>query len=85
MPTSKEYLAMTDEQLMDLAATALAGSAASNLAISILSMRTAIKNAQATDNLVKYTKHLATATWGIAAITLITQVALIYLTVHAGK
>ena len=85
MTSSKEYLEMTDQQLVEHFATALPGSTQASIASSLLAMRTAIKNGETTDNLVRYTKNLAIATWGVAVITFITQIALIALAFKAGK
>ena len=85
MTTGKEYLAMSDQELMEHAMNALPGSIQANLASSLISMRTAIKNAETTENLARYTKILAIATWGVAAITFLTQIALIVLTFKNGR
>jgi len=85
MPNTEEILAMNDLQLMECAVKETSASPARDIAISVLRMRVSIKNLEAarelggyTRELGKYTRWLALATWGIAAITLITQLVLLF-------
>jgi hypothetical protein len=74
-----ELLNISDKELLErlvsqLQARYSAGTESSTkLAEAVLTMRAAVRNAA-------YTKHLAISTWAIAAITLITQVSLVILT-----
>lgn len=74
-----ELLNISDKELLErlvsqLQARYLAGTESSTkLAEAVLTMRATVRNAA-------YTKHLAISTWAIAAITLITQVSLVILT-----
>lgn len=77
----KVLLNLSDKDLLErlvseLNARYLSGAESSTkLAEAVLTMRATIRNAA-------YTKHLAISTWAIAVITLITQVALVILTLR---
>ena len=74
-----ELLNMSDKELLERLVSELQSrysqglESSGRLAEAVLTMRAAIRNSA-------YTKHLAISTWAIAAITLITQVTLVVLT-----
>jgi hypothetical protein len=74
-----DILELSDKELLERLVSEIherylhGAESSTKLAGAVLTMRATIKNAA-------YTKHLALSTWAIAAITLITQVALVILT-----
>ena len=89
----KEILSMSDEELMEWLASELrsrylqGAESGTKLAQTVLTMRATIKNLSAAKEVSAYTrelaastKHIAIATWAVAIITLVTQAALLVLT-----
>jgi hypothetical protein len=83
----RQLLAMTDEQLQIWALSGEEGSYVHQIGETAMAMRCSLRMAEASDRttaitvgLVQQTRNLAFATSGIVLITLVTQVALIVLT-----
>jgi len=91
MATAKELLAMSEVEIAERIVSQVTNSREYDQMNNLLSVKLALKNQESADRvagytaeLTKATKNLAFATWGIAAITLITQIGLIVLTLK-GK
>lgn len=74
-----ELLNMSDQALLEWLVSDLR-SGYKNGTVSSTELAEAILTMRATTQNAGYTRHLAISTWAIAAITLITQVALVILT-----